>query len=361
MLTQAESKRLFEVLTVLVRDESRAIVLISHRLEEVLEVTNRITVLRDGAVVSTLQTVDANVQMLATQMLGRTVSLRREGAALGLGVEEDRDDAGGAGVAQPASSEAPVVADEQPASPAVLVVDGAVVVAADGHRVLDELALRVCPGEIFGIAGVEGNGQAALGDVLSGLLRLDGGAVTVDGTPMRSGHRRDPTQIGIVPPDRHAAGCVLQLSIVENLVLDRPEEVERFGLLSKRLMRERAERLVADFGISTPSVNLPVGALSGGNQQRVVLARELSRTPKLLVASQPTQGLDVGAMEDIWNRLRAAAASGVGVLLISTDLDEIMALSDRVAVIYRGRIIGEMPRAQLDHDRLGRLMGGAAA
>ncbi len=159
---------------------------------------------------------------------------------------------------------------------------------------LDELALARVPGEIFGIAGVEGNGQATLGDVLSGLLRLDGGAVTVDGTPMRSGHRRDPTQIGIVPPDRHAAGCVLQLSIAENLVLDRPEEVERFGLLSKRLMRERAERLVADFGISTPSVNLPVGALSGGNQQRVVLARELSRTPKLLVASQPTQGLDIG-------------------------------------------------------------------
>ena len=304
VLTQTESRRLFDVLTVLVRDEARAIVLISHRLEEVLEVTHRITVLRDGAVVSTLQTADADVQMLATQMLGRAVSLRRDGAALGLaGLEASVDDTEHPPGGRPPPAPSPGSSDERLPSSAVLVVDGAVVAADDGHRVLDELSLHVGRSEIFGIAGVEGNGQAALGDVLSGLLRLDAGAVTVDGLPMRAGHRRDPKQIGIVPPDRHAAGCVLQLSIAENLVLDCPQDVERFGLLSRRLMRERAERLVADFGISTPSVNLPVGALSGGNQQRVVLARELSRTPKLLVVSQPTQGLDVGAMEDIWARL----------------------------------------------------------
>ena len=153
----------------------------------------------------------------------------------------------------------------------------------------------------------------------------------------------------------------MPLSIAENLALDRPDEFRRWGLLSKRLMRERAERLVAEFGIVTPSVQLPVAALSGGNQQRVVLARELSRAPKVLIVSQPTQGLDVGAMEDIWRRLRAAAFTGSAVLLISTDLDEIMAIADRIAVIYRGRIVGEMDRAGVDEERLGLLMGGAAA
>jgi simple sugar transport system ATP-binding protein len=154
---------------------------------------------------------------------------------------------------------------------------------------------------------------------------------------------------------------VLQLSIAENLVLDRPDEVARFGILSRQRMRARARALMDDFGIAAPSVDLPVGALSGGNQQRVVLARELSRTPAALVVAQPTQGLDVGAMEYIWSRLRAAAAAGTAVLLISTDLDEIMAISDRICVIYRGRISGEMSRAEVDHERLGLLMGGAAA
>lgn len=355
VLSQAESQSLFQVLSMLVRDESRAIVLISHRLEEVLEVTERITVLRDGAIVSTLDTEDADVNMLASEMLGRAVSLTRERAALGLAsAEEDLFDTEAA-----TSDSSPSTTGNN--SIAALVIDRAVVIAHDGHRVLDELSLVVDRGEVVGLAGVEGNGQAALGDVLSGLLRLDGGTVTLDGKPIASGRRRDPKRIGIVPPDRHTSGCVLQLSIAENLVLDHPEEVQRRGLLSKRLLRERAERLVKEFGIATPSVNLPVGALSGGNQQRVVLARELSRTPKVLVVSQPTQGLDVGAMEDIWTRLRGAAAAGTGVLLISTDLDEILAIADRVAVIYRGRILGEMARADVDHDRLGLLMGGAAA
>ncbi len=251
VLTQAESKRLFEVLTVLVRDSRRAIVLISHRLEEVLEVTNRITVLRDGAVVSTLQTVDANVQMLVTQMLGRTVSLRREGAALGLGVEEDRDDAGGAGVAQPASSEAPVVADEQPASPR-----SSSSTARSWSRPTATGARRARPARVPGrdLRHRRGRGQrsgrvgrrpewAAPPRWRCRDRRRDAHAEWAPPGSDPDRHR---------PPDRHAAGCVLQLSIAENLVLDRPEEVERFGLLSKRLMRERAERLVADFGISTP-------------------------------------------------------------------------------------------------------------
>jgi simple sugar transport system ATP-binding protein len=233
--------------------------------------------------------------------------------------------------------------------------------ADDGHQLLDEISLSVRSGEILGIAGVEGNGQAALADVLTGLRKYDAGSLSAGGQPLRSGRRPDPEQVGVIPADRHTAGCVLQLSIAENLVLDRPDEVARFGILSRQRMRARARALMDDFGIAAPSVDLPVGALSGGNQQRVVLARELSRTPAALVVAQPTQGLDVGAMEYIWSRLRAAAAAGTAVLLISTDLDEIMAISDRICVIYRGRIIGEMSRAEVDHERLGLLMGGAAA
>ncbi len=355
VLTQTEAKRLFDVLGMLVRDEQRAVVLISHRLEEVLEVTERVTVLRDGRVVATLETAEADVNTLATEMLGRSVSLRREAAAIGLAVAGEE-----VWPAETADEAETTAAKAATAAPA-LEIEEATVRAPDGHRLLDELSLTMNAGEVLGVAGVEGNGQAALSDVIAGLQRLDGGTLRVGGKPIRTGGGRDPDAIGIVPADRHESGCVLQLSLAENLVLDRPEEVMRHGFLSRRLLRAHAERLVAEFAIATPSVDILVGALSGGNQQRVVLARELSRIPKVLVVSQPTQGLDVGAMEDIWTRLRAAAADGVAVLVISTDLDEIIALSDRVAVISRGRIVGEIAHGELDHDRLGLLMGGTAA
>jgi simple sugar transport system ATP-binding protein len=284
-------------------------------------------------------------------MLGRSVSLHREGAALGLVSADDR-------VASADGGPTEHTPDPKTSAPA-LQIEGATVLAPDGHRLLDELSIAVQRGELVGVAGVEGNGQAALVDLLTGVARLDAGSVLVAGTPLRPGHGHHE-EIGIVPADRQS-GCVLELSIAENLVLDRPEDVMRRGIISRRLMRDRARQLVEEFDIVTPSVDVPVGVLSGGNQQRVVLARELSRRPAVLVSSQPTQGLDVGAMEDVWTRLRSAARDGVGILLISTDLDEILALSDRVAVISRGRIVGEMPRGQVDHEKLGRLMGGMVA
>jgi ABC-type uncharacterized transport system ATPase subunit len=348
VLSRTESERLFEVLTELVRNETRAVVLISHRLEEVLHVADRITVLREGQLVTTVERADATLNMLASEMLGRPVSLRHEGAAVGV-VEVDERVAG----------TAPPIAAPVPAIP-TLEVEGVVVDAPDGHTLLDGLSLSVRSGEILGIAGVEGNGQAALVDVLAGVLKPRSGAVRVGGQPVRRGrHGRRPDAIGVVPSDRHRAGCVLELTVAENLVLDRPSSVARFGILRKRLMTERARALVDDFGITTPSVETPVWALSGGNQQRVVLARELSQRPSVLVVSQPTQGLDVGAMQDIWDRLRRVADDGTAVLVVSTDLDEILAVADRVGVIYRGRIIGEMPRHECDPERLGLLMGGA--
>ena len=352
VLTQSESERLFEVLTELVRSEAHAVVLISHRLEEVLHVADRITVLREGHLVTTVDKADVTVNMLASEMLGRQVSLRREGAAVGLVTAE-----------APAGS-APNEQIERRAAPSdtapTLEVDGLVVEAAGGNTLLDGLSLSVMPGEILGIAGVEGNGQAALVDVLAGVLKPRVGTVRVDGKPVRRGrHGRPSESIGVVPSDRHRAGCVLELSVAENLILDDPSKMARFGILRTSLVTEHARALVDDFDISTPSVETPVWALSGGNQQRVVLARELSQRPRVLVVSQPTQGLDVGAMEDIWDRLRRVADDGTAVLLVSTDLDEILAISDRIGVIYRGRIIGEMARHEYDPERLGLLMGGS--
>ena len=167
--------------------------------------------------------------------------------------------------------------------------------------------------------------------------------------------------VGIIPEDRHASGCVLEMSVAENLVLDSPERLAQRGVLSRKRLTAVARDLVRDFEIVCSSLDAPLWSLSGGNQQRVVLARELSRHPKVLVAAQPTRGLDVGAIEYMGNRLRQVAAAGVGVLLISSELEEILALSDRIIVMYRGRIVGEMARRQLDLDRLGLLMGGAAA
>jgi simple sugar transport system ATP-binding protein len=327
-------------------------VFISHRLEEVLQVTDRITVLREGRLVNTVEKAHATVNTLASEMLGRPVSLRREAAAVGLAAAE-------AHAWQPVDAKI-ASGTVTSAGARALEIDEVVGRASDGHTTLDGLSLCVEPGEILGVAGVEGNGQAALVDLLAGLLTPQAGVVRVGGTPIRLGRGRPSDAIGVVPADRHEGGCVLELSVAENLVLDRPSSFARFGVLRKRLIAERARALVDDFGITTPSIDTPVWALSGGNQQRLVLARELSQRPHVLVVSQPTQGLDVGAMEDIWDRLRRAARDGTAVLLVSTDLDEILAVSDRIGVIYRGRIAGEMPRQECSHERLGLLMGGAA-
>lgn len=353
VLTQIEAKRLFAVLRLLAQDDvPRAIVLISHRLEEVLDFTERVTVLRDGQVATTLRSSDADITSLAVEMLGRDVSLGREAGALGLPTLEDevrgRWDTSSAKLAPSADRARFAMVDVSARG-------------SDGTLLLNELSLRVSSGEIVGLAGVEGNGQAAIADVVSGIVELDGGQLLVDGGPVVWGRRGNSSAIGLVPADRQVSGCVLPLSVAENLVLDCTEDVMSCGLISRRLLRDRAKRLIEEFGISTPSIHTPVAALSGGNQQRVVLARELSKDPSVLVASQPTQGLDIEGIEDVWRRLREAATRGVAVLVISSDLDEIVALADRVAVISRGAIVGELARHELNHERLGLMMGGQSA
>jgi simple sugar transport system ATP-binding protein len=225
------------------------------------------------------------------------------------------------------------------------------------------LSLELWPGEILGIAGVEGNGQRPLGDLLSSLLPLRSGTVRVDGTEVST--RRPGAMakagVGVIPEDRHDSGVVLDMSVADNLAMIAPTDHATFGVLDRSALHAHAERLIDEFEIQCSGPGAPLWSLSGGNQQRVVLARELDHHPRVLVASQPTRGLDVGAIEYMSERLRAAAEAGVGVLLISSELEEVLALSDRIAVMYRGRIVGEMSRHEADLEHLGLLMGGAAA
>ncbi|MFI6511968.1 ABC transporter ATP-binding protein [Streptosporangium sp. NPDC050855] len=350
VLTQAESAELFGVLRRVVRSENRAVILISHKLAEITAATDRVTVLRRGRVVFHSATAETGPQELARRMVGREVSLGAEAAALGLLPVETPGDV---------RPEPSGTAEQE--APALRLRD--LTVTLDGVRVLSDLSLDVAPGEIVGLYGVEGNGQATLGDLLSGLLPPDSGSVEVSGVPVdlnRPGALH-AAGLGIVPEDRHSSGVVLDMSVADNLVMKSLDAVSGRGFLSRRKAHAVARRLVAEFNIVTPSVDAPVRSLSGGNQQRVVLARELSAHPAVLVAAQPTHGLDVGAIEDMYVRLRDVASKGVAVLLISTELEEVMALASRIAVISSGRITGVLPTGQATAERLGMLVGGVAA
>jgi len=357
VLTAAESVELFGVLRRVVREEGRAVLLVSHKLDEVLHATDRVTIMRSGRVVAERPAAGATAAELAREMLGREVSLRGVSAAIGH-VEAP---SAPAGPAEPAP--VPSVTDAGTAKPVVLSVRDARAVGPDGRTLLDGLSLDVREGEILGLAGVEGNGQRALGDVLASILSLTGGSVEVAGRRVEPGRpgAMATAGIGVIPEDRHGCGCVLGMSVADNLVMADLGSVSRHGLLRRGDVREVVERLVREFDISASSIDAPLRSLSGGNQQRVVLARELSRSPRVLVAAQPTRGLDVGAIEYMSARLRGAAADGTAVLLISTELEEILELSHRVAVIHRGRIVGEMLRHDVDLERLGLLMGGQVA
>jgi simple sugar transport system ATP-binding protein len=347
VLTIAESQELFSVLRRVVAEEGRAVVLISHKLDEILHATDRVSIMRNGRIVARRRTRDTDAHELAREMLGREVSLRGEAAAIGL-IEEAE-----------AAGEDPAAAPVD-ASDVVLRLRELVAVGRDGERVLDDLSLELRRGEILGLAGVEGNGQAALTQVLSSMLGLHSGVVEVEGAAVRPDRPGAMLRagIGVIPEDRHESGCLLDMSVAENLAYDDLDAVSTRAFVSRRKMHERAAQLVDQYQIMTASLDAPMRSLSGGNQQRVVLARELSRDPVVLVAAQPTHGLDVGAIEYVTAQLRAAAQRGVAVLLISTELEEILSLAHRVAVIYRGRIVGSMDRADVDLETLGLLMGG---
>jgi simple sugar transport system ATP-binding protein len=350
VLTLQESAELFRILRSSVVEEGRAVVLISHKLDEIMAATDRVTIMRDGSVVARMSTADADVETLAREMVGRPVALRTVAGLLGL-----------AGIAEETAL-ARSAAEPTHNQPAVVEVDRATVIGPEGRRSLDGFTLTVRGGEILGLAGVEGNGQAALADVFNSLVALHGGEVRIDGRAIRTGRPGVMVRAGIcvVPADRHAAGCVLDMSVAENLVLDHLETVSHGHRLSRRAMRENALALMDEYDVRADSPDALMRSLSGGNQQRVVLARVLSRAPRLLVADQPSHGLDVGAVAYVAQKLRDAARAGAAVLLISSELDELLALSDRVAVIYRGRNMGVLERHELDMEQIGLMMGGRA-
>ncbi|MEY4231735.1 MAG: hypothetical protein RLZZ362_2584 [Actinomycetota bacterium] len=350
VLTPAESEQLFATLRDVVAREQRAVALVSHKLAEVLHATDTVTIMRQGRVVERARTSGATPSSLARAMVGREVSLRTSAAALGA-----TDELGDAATS-------PVAARSFDDRPEVLRIDSARLVRG-GVTVLDNLSIRVRAGEIVGVAGVEGNGQRELGDVLSSLIALDDGSVTVDGTVVRTGRAGAMARAGvaIIPEDRHDSGCVLTMSIADNLLLDRIDSVARGGLISRSEQRRVALELMREFEVQGAGPDSLFGSLSGGNQQRVVLAREMSSKPKVLVAAQPTRGLDVGAIEYMSSRLRAAAESGIAVLLVSTELEEILDLSDRIIVLTRGKVMGELQRSEATSELLGLLLGGIAA
>ncbi|HET9546860.1 MAG TPA: ATP-binding cassette domain-containing protein, partial [Desertimonas sp.] len=347
VLTPQESEQLFAVLRIAVAAERKAVALVSHKLDEILHATDVVTIFRRGRVVDAMATSDADAPTLAQAMVGRPVSLRHEALALGLVGEVEM------------ATSAPRVSA---IGPPVLRINDAVVVR-HGRAVLDHLSLDVHGGELVGVAGVEGNGQTELADVLGSLLPLDAGSVEVGGHAVPTGRagKMGEAGIGLIPEDRHDAGCVLALSVAENLALGELGRGAALGRIDRAARRRRAVALIDEFGIDCGGPDAPVASLSGGNQQRVVLARELAAEPTVLVASQPCRGLDVGAIEFIGQRLRAAADRGIAVLLISSELEEILALADRIVVIHRGQIRGEMTRAVADVERIGLLMGGVSA
>ena len=357
VLSPSESEFLFAALRRVVKEEGKAVALVSHKLPEILSVTDEVTIMRDGKVVRDGKTAGTAAAELARAMVGREVVLRREHAAFGvietIGVDSVPDALG-------ATAEAEVTTSPAGATPVLRLVD-LHVRGRDGRALLAGLTLDVYPGEIVGVAGVEDNGQRTLGDVLSSLGHLDSGCVEVGGVevPTAKAGAMARAGVGVIPEDRHDSGCVLDFTVAENIFIADPNRVATHGFMNVATMRKKTAELIKQFSINCTGPNAPMWSLSGGNQQRVVMARELSHDPKVLVAAQPTHGLDVGAIEYMSDQLRNAAASGVGVLLISTELEEVLDLSDRIVVIFNGRIVGEMTRGNVDIARLGLLMGGA--
>ena len=355
VLTPAESEQLFTTLRDVVAREHRAVALVSHKLAEVLHATDNITIMRQGRVVDRLATSGASAAGLARAMVGREVSLRTSAAAFGASTLADV-------AGDPGRSTAVRKPDPALAPGRAMLTLRDVTVERNGVAVLDGLNITVRAGEIVGVAGVEGNGQRELGDLMSSLLRPSRGSVIIDGREVATRRAGCMARHGVavIPEDRHDSGCVLDMSVAENLLIDRPASVARWGFIKGAHLRARAQVLMSEFDIQGAGPDAPMRSLSGGNQQRVVLARELSHQPKVLVAAQPTRGLDVGAIEYMSGRLRGAAASGIAVLLVSTELEEILDLSDRIVVLSRGRVIGELERADATAERLGLLLGGVA-
>ena len=346
VLSPPEVKELWGVLRKL-RDAGGTIVLITHRLDEVMDLSDTITVMRAGQTIERLKTSATNPAEIARAMVGRDVNLTARGAeALGTTAEFMES-----GTTPPSSEE----------YSAALEVKDLVVVGSQHTRVVDGINFNIQPGEILGIAGVEGNGQTELIEAIAGLCKIESGSIRISGhdvTDFQVDERRG-AGLAHIPEDRHRRGLILDYTISDNLLLGLQDEfVSRRGVLDANRIDDNAKKQIESFDIRPPTAALPARSLSGGNQQKVVIAREMGHEFAVLLASQPTRGVDVGAIEFIHERLRAARAENKAVLLVSAELNEVLALSDRVAVMYRGKFAVVMPAAEATEEALGEYMIG---
>ncbi|PJF27553.1 MAG: heme ABC transporter ATP-binding protein [Phototrophicales bacterium] len=330
VLTPQETEGLFSIMRTLL-DRGVSIIFISHKLKEVLEICTRVMVLRGGRVVGEADPRDSTEMSLASMMVGREVILQVE---------------------------------KKPAKPAETVLEIRDLVVEDDRRLqaVRGLSLDVRAGEIVGVAGVQGNGQTELVEAITGLRPIVSGQICISGHDLSHATPRRITETGVahVPEDRQKNGMVAPFPIKNNLVLQtyhhKPFSI---GILTdERAIDANAEALVRQYDVRTPGINVAMSKLSGGNQQKVIVAREFSRPARLLITAQPTRGLDVGSIEFIHKQIIKMRDAGTAVLLVSAELDEILSLSDRVAVMYAGRIIGILPIEQADRNKVGLLMAG---
>jgi ABC-type uncharacterized transport system ATPase subunit len=329
VLTAQESHELFEVLGALKKD-GVSIVFISHKLNEVLEISDRVTVLRRGKRIDTVPTEGATEESLARLMVGRDVLLRVEKKAA------------------------------KPGAP-MLEVEDLRVRDARGLEAVQGVSLEVRGGEVVAIAGVDGNGQLELVQAIAGVVVPESGSVSIEGRDVTGRGVRATTEAGVahIPEDRHLCGLVLDFTLAENLALREYREppISNHGLLSLGQMNDRARALLREYDVRGGDPNTLASALSGGNQQKVAVAREVASNPKLLIAHQPTRGLDVGAIEFVHGRLLVERDEGRGILLVSLEFEEIRALADRILAIYEGKIVGEFP-PDVSEEELGIAMTG---
>ncbi len=331
VLTPQERDGLFAVMRHLAA-EGRTILFVTHKLNEVMDITDRVTVLRDGRVVAGMKTSETSAREIVSAMTGRNVNLKVE-----------------KGAARPGAT--------------LLEAVDLTIAAPGGRPLVDRVSLKVRAGEIVGLAGVAGNGQSELVEALVGLRKLDGGRVLLSGADVTGADVAERRAgLAYIPEDRASVGAALGASAADNLAMGfhRAAPLAYGGLIDRRAVATRARALIARFGVRIAGENALARSLSGGNLQKLVVARELSHAAPALIAEQPTRGVDVGATEFIHGQLVAERDAGRAVLLVSAELSEILALSDRILVMYEGRILADLPREEASEETLGLLMAGRA-
>ncbi|MCX5194830.1 ABC transporter ATP-binding protein [Streptomyces sp. NBC_00249] len=360
VLVPQEVDALFDNLREL-KAEGLTVIFISHKLGEVLKVADDITVIRRGTTVGTADPKKATTKQLAELMVGAELpspETRESTVTTVPMLQVERLTVVESGIV----ATAPETLTPEPLAPSDADLHEHV---AAGRRLLDDISLTIHKGEVLGIAGVEGNGQTELIEALMGMLTPDSGVITLDGKDITKApvRQRRVGGIGYIPEDRHRHGLLLESPLWENRILGHVTEApnSKRGILDLKAARKDTERIVREYDVRTPGIEVTAASLSGGNQQKLIVGREMSHNPKFLIAAHPTRGVDVGAQAQIWDAIRDARREGLAVLLISADLDELIGLSDTLRVIYRGRLVADADPATVTPEELGTAMTGAAS